>query len=111
MGRDCQKTSCPAASTTGLVSNGVTIVAQTGASFATESGSCATGWFSCAASQGGGCCPSGYGCGSRCTYTAAGTASASAVAKVAPSAAHGVEVWSWLLGFVALGSGIAMLVL
>ncbi|KAF4538957.1 hypothetical protein BFW01_g8250 [Lasiodiplodia theobromae] len=111
VGRDCQKTSCPAVSTTGLVSNGITIVAQTGASFATESGSCATGWSSCAASLGGGCCPSGYGCGSSCTYTATGTASASAVQKVAPSAAPDVQVWGWLLAFVAWGSGVAMLAL
>ena len=31
---------------------------------------CAGGWFSCGSSGGGGCCPSGYSCGTSCTATA-----------------------------------------
>ena len=33
------------------------------ATTASPTGSCASGWFTCAASVGGNCCPSGYECG------------------------------------------------
>lgn len=62
VGRDCHTTgSCiPTASASVVVSDGVTIVAPTGASFATtaagQGGSCPSGWYSCAASLGGNCC-------------------------------------------------------
>lgn len=64
------------ASTT-IVSSGKTIVVPlTGAATTTasESGSCATGWFSCAASLGGDCCPGGYTCGTASCSTAGATA-------------------------------------
>lgn len=71
-GRDCQSTSCPAQASTTLIStNGVTIVAPavSGVSKNTHllTGSCANGWSACAATHGGGCCPSGYVCGVSCT--------------------------------------------
>ena len=46
---------------------------------------CAAGWFSCAAGQGGGCCPSGYACGTSCTATGVvvGTAGVTGTGKVA----------------------------
>ena len=31
---------------------------------------CAGGWFACGSAGGGGCCPSGYSCGTSCTATA-----------------------------------------
>ena len=73
-GRDCDTTSCPTMSSTTYTSNGVTIVepVTTGTSTHTT-GSCAHGWFSCADTAGGGCCPTGFACGSSCTATAAKT--------------------------------------
>ena len=73
--RDCNSTSCPAiASTTLLNSNSLTIIAPTGSGIsldpAQSTGTCASGWFSCPATSGGGCCPSGHGCGPTCTPTA-----------------------------------------
>lgn len=58
-------TSCPATSSTTIISSGLTIVVPVGAAATTANptGSCASGWFSCAASVGGNCCPSGYECG------------------------------------------------
>jgi hypothetical protein len=47
------------------------------------SGRCASGWFSCADTVGGGCCPTGYACGSSCTAVATATATGT-VAKEAP---------------------------
>lgn len=76
-GRDCDTTSCPTTSSTTFTSDGVTIVeAVTTASGGSDSGStgkCATGWFKCADTVGGGCCPSGYTCGSSCTAAASKT--------------------------------------
>ncbi|KAL3480055.1 hypothetical protein BJX99DRAFT_46479 [Aspergillus californicus] len=75
-GRDCDTTSCPTMASTTIVSNDRTIVIPvetTSAASSDESseesttGRCATGWFSCADTVGGGCCPSGYACGSSCT--------------------------------------------
>ncbi|KAL2355712.1 hypothetical protein BJ546DRAFT_840197 [Cryomyces antarcticus] len=112
VGRDCNTTSCPPASTTTIVvSNAVTVVAPPGASVgsSTDAGtvrSCANGWSSCAAAQGGGCCPSGYGCGASCTATAGGQN----VGKIAPSTAS-THVVGW--GFLAMGiaMGVGMVVL
>ncbi|KAK8228376.1 hypothetical protein HDK77DRAFT_383532 [Phyllosticta capitalensis] len=112
VGRDCHSTSCPAsASITVVDGNSVTIAGESGVSFASTTGNCANGWSSCPANQGGGCCPSGYGCGSSCTYTGPGTASASAVAKEAPSAAANAAVWGWIWIVAGLASGVAMIVL
>ncbi|KAL4809698.1 hypothetical protein BDV18DRAFT_132621 [Aspergillus unguis] len=78
-GRDCDTTSCPAKSSTTLESNGQTIVvAEPTAAPSADEGDddssedsgpkrCASGWFSCADTVGGGCCPTGYACGSSCT--------------------------------------------
>ena len=73
VGRDCATSSCPPSdSTSVLVSNGITVVVATAAASGAASsggaapvannaqkGSCAQGWFSCASSAGGGCCPNG----------------------------------------------------
>ncbi|TVY26647.1 hypothetical protein LHYA1_G004086 [Lachnellula hyalina] len=64
-GRDCQTTSCPVASSTTIISTGVTVVVPVGSAATVNSptGACASGWASCAASDGGNCCPSGWQCG------------------------------------------------
>ncbi|KAK7532398.1 uncharacterized protein J3D65DRAFT_636685 [Phyllosticta citribraziliensis] len=112
VGRDCHSTSCPAsASITVVDGNSVTIAGQSGVSFASTTGTCANGWSSCAASQGGGCCPNDYGCGSSCTYTGTGVVSTSAVAKVAPSVAANVTILGWLWVMAGLASGLAMILL
>ena len=80
VGRDCNPTSCPPpANTNVIVSNGITIIAPSGATAATRSatttasliggdrGNCAKGWYTCGSNDGGGCCPSGFACGTSCT--------------------------------------------
>ena len=100
VGRDCALTSCPPHETSSvLVSDGVTIlVAPTGPAAndgVGEQGSCANGWYSCDSDVGGGCCPSGFACGTAsCTVlgSATATATASPVAKqngAIPSRARG----------------------
>ncbi|KAF2801187.1 hypothetical protein K505DRAFT_640 [Melanomma pulvis-pyrius CBS 109.77] len=116
VGRDCQTTgSCaPTASTTVVATNGVIIVAPTGASLATtapaQGGSCASAWYSCAASLGGNCCPNGYACGEQCTATASSTASV--VGKQPLSAGSSfsrTSVWALISGAVAIGVGMIIL--
>jgi len=116
VGRDCQTTgSCELpSSTTVIASNGVTVVAPSGASVATagvaEGGSCPSAWYSCPADQGGNCCPNGYACGEQCTATASGVSSVEA--KVAPSTASFVPQWSvWGLAVAAGAIGAAMIAL
>lgn len=97
-GRDCAPTSCPSdAATTLIDDNSVTIIAPPSRGLSANSiltGACATGWSTCAASDGGGCCPIGYVCGNSCTATATGSGlTASQIGKLAPNgAAHGVAV-------------------
>ncbi|KAF7953292.1 hypothetical protein EAE96_006503 [Botrytis aclada] len=64
-GRNCDTTSCPATSSTTIVSSGITVAVPVGsaATLTSATGACATGWTSCAASLGGDCCPSGWACG------------------------------------------------
>ncbi|KAI9878363.1 MAG: hypothetical protein M1830_001106 [Pleopsidium flavum] len=129
VGRDCGMTSCPTAASTAVVdNNGITVVAPTGQGVSgvappsatgpvtatttigesgnANGGNCAQGWFSCAASAGGGCCPSGYGCGSSCSASVSGGGS---VGKIAASAASGrVRVFQgmglWMMVFgIAVG--------
>ncbi|KAF2262277.1 hypothetical protein CC78DRAFT_582761 [Lojkania enalia] len=115
VGRDCQTTgSCIPISTITIVdSNGVTVVAPTGASFATTaqpSGTCATGWFSCASSLGGLCCPNGFTCGEQCSTSVAG--GTQVVDKMAPGTAtiiSSLSIWALMSGAAAIG--IAMIIL
>ena len=100
VGRDCSKTSCPAASSTSLIeTNSVTIVAPAtsgvSATIEGETGHCATGWALSPTSAGGGCCPSGYACGSSCTVATAATQTAygSLVSKEQPSNSAGCRVF------------------
>ncbi|KIX95197.1 uncharacterized protein Z520_09113 [Fonsecaea multimorphosa CBS 102226] len=94
IGRNCDSTSCPAVSSTTLVSgNTLTIVAPTGSGITAPgtqlTGNCAHGWSTCAPSVGGGCCPSGYVCGATsCAVPASVTGGGGkGVGKEAPNAA------------------------
>ena len=91
IGQDCHSSSCPAlASTSLIVTNGITIVAPRTSGVSQDSQTsmsrCPYGWFSCLATDGGGCCPSGFACGVSCTssVSASGT---NVVAKEAPTGA------------------------
>lgn len=106
VGRDCSLTSCPTiASTVVTDTNDVRIVAPTvsGTGLADQSlgtGSCAQGWFTCAASNGGGCCPTGYACGSSCTATANEiSATASVEAKSRTSEGFDLAAGKWHVEF------------
>ncbi|KAJ5186422.1 hypothetical protein N7449_011186 [Penicillium cf. viridicatum] len=67
-GRDCDTTSCPTTSSTTIITNGVTIVAPVATTTQHSGGNrCAQGWFHCADTVGGGCCPMGFACGASCT--------------------------------------------
>lgn len=93
-GRDCETTSCVEVESTAVVNTGgVTIDAPTGVSGAAgASGTCRDGWFSCAASDAGGCCPTGYGCAiATCTATAAPEGQDYSIGKTAPESS---AVWS-----------------
>jgi hypothetical protein len=89
-GRDCDTTSCPVTSSTTIISDGVTIVAPVATTTELAGGNrCAKGWFHCADTVGGGCCPVGFACGASCTAT--DSAAATTVAKAqATSSGDGV---------------------
>ena len=113
IGRNCDSTSCPSGdSTTIVATSGATIVASafstttvgsgTAAAAQGTQGSCANGWFSCGADTGGGCCPSGYVCGSSCSATQSGV---QAQPKQAPSEGSVVK---WAGGFLVVGLASAI---
>lgn len=79
-GRDCDTASCPTISSTAVVSNNdETIVAP---AVSTDSATCAGGWFGCDESMGGGCCPTGFACGSAsCTASGGSVTATGTVAK------------------------------
>jgi progranulin len=66
-----------------------------------QPGSCASGWYSCAASLSGGCCPSGFGCSvTNCMATDGANRS---VGKIAPSSAIELKPSvGWMVGAVVL---------
>lgn len=114
VGRNCDTTSCPALDTTSVLTTGPTVYVQY-TSTTTESGnnggsgSCANGWFSCAASESGGCCPSGYLCGTQsCSATNSGQQD---TGKVTANSQANVVGWAWGLAALAIGSGIGMILL
>ena len=78
--RDCQTHDCPAASSTTLVSDGVTIVVPITDVPASTTATCGDGWSLCGSNAGPvpGCCPSGYDCGTASCFTV----TASQTAKV-----------------------------
>jgi len=118
VGRDCQTTgSCALPTETILNTNGVVVVAPTGVGVASvspaRSGSCPSAWYSCAADQGGNCCPNGYACGEQCTATASGQSSVAT--KVAPSSSSEASFVSsastWIMIFSAMAVVVAMIAL
>ena len=116
VGRDCGLTSCPAASSTLAVnSDGVTVnVIPSGTGDAAlGANGCAGGWFSCAAGQGGGCCPSGYACGTSCTATAVvvqgGQTGTATVAK--DNGVESLSVRLWVLFVTNMGLALVSLYL
>ncbi|THW12761.1 hypothetical protein D6D23_10028 [Aureobasidium pullulans] len=109
VGRNCDTTSCPTSASTAVVTNSdLTVIAPSGATSAGLTGSCANGWFSCAARVGGGCCPSGYGCGTSCTAMASGQSN---VGKGAPSEAAKARICGWVLLSLGIISGAGMIFL
>lgn len=115
VGRDCQTTgSCVLPTDTILNTNGVVVVAPTGAGVATtaagQGGSCPSAWYSCPANRGGNCCPDGFECGEQCTATASGETGVQA--KVAPSTASFVSQGTiWGMVGASIAAGIAMVLL
>jgi hypothetical protein len=115
VGRDCKSTgSCDLPTSTIINTNGVVVVAPTGAGVATtaaaQRGSCPSAWYSCPANRGGNCCPNDHECGEQCTATASGQSDV--VQKVAPSTASfvsGLSVGVWIIG--SLAAGVAMVIL
>lgn len=104
--RNCDTTSCPASETTAVVTgNGVSV----GVAGPATGGSCASGWMSCAASVGGGCCPTGYSCGASCIATVSGAGDTS---KIAPESSAVMER-VLKVGFLGLAvlAGLGMVVL
>ncbi|PMD66001.1 uncharacterized protein K444DRAFT_607419 [Hyaloscypha bicolor E] len=107
--RNCDITSCPAGSSTTIVSSGVTLVVPVGpaATVNSPTGSCATGWTTCDASLGGNCCPSNFQCGTATCSSAAATSTAF-VQKESPSAgfssrgvgAFGAMIMTFMLGLI-----------
>ncbi|KAJ5145493.1 uncharacterized protein N7515_000057 [Penicillium bovifimosum] len=100
-GRDCDTTSCPVTVSTTIVSDGVTIVAPVATPTGPAGGNqCARGWFHCADTVGGGCCPVGFACGTSCTAT--DTAAATTVAKAETTSSDGVmlRVGRMMLGMM-----------
>ncbi|PVH89261.1 hypothetical protein DL98DRAFT_565360 [Cadophora sp. DSE1049] len=87
-GRNCEKTSCPPTSSTTIISSGVTVVVPVGAAatVATPTGACASGWETCAASVGGNCCPSGWGCGTA-SCSSVGPSRTAVLQKASPGGA------------------------
>lgn len=102
-GRNCHSTSCPPGeSITVVAGSSITVAAPTGDGISSVAsaltGSCASGWSTCATDVGGGCCPSGYACGTACTATATGGQN-NVVGKIAPNEAgrDGENSRIWLL--------------
>jgi progranulin len=125
IGRNCVLTSCLAATASSTyISNGVTVVVPVGGSTGGSSfetaqfltttispyglGSCATGWSTCPQSLAGGCCPTGFDCG-----TLSCVEGSSVTGKEAPSGAiragRLTEGMGWVFVGVGLAAGIGMI--
>ncbi|KAK0104021.1 hypothetical protein ONS96_005126 [Cadophora gregata f. sp. sojae] len=110
-GRNCEKTSCPPTSSTTIISSGVTVVVPVGAAatVATPTGTCASGWETCAASVGGNCCPSGWGCGTA-SCSSVGPSRTAVLQKASPGGAGRIG-WERGLGICVVSvMGLFMLV-
>ncbi|KAJ5926409.1 hypothetical protein N7516_008182 [Penicillium verrucosum] len=112
-GRDCDTTSCPITSSTTIISDGVTIVVPVATTTQYPGGNrCAQGWFHCADTVGGGCCPMGFACGASCT--ARDIAFGTTIAKEQATATRGAGVMhrvnKMMLGMM-LGMGVGVWIL
>ncbi|CAI4215167.1 unnamed protein product [Parascedosporium putredinis] len=99
-GRDCKETSCPPTPMTTIINNGVTIAVPVADVPASNSATCANGWFMCG-DEGGpvaGCCPDGYSCGTA-SCTLASPTETSRVQKQLPDSAASTKAGS-LAGLV-----------
>jgi progranulin len=104
--RNCETHSCPAPSSTTVVSNGVTIVVPAD-NVPTAASTCADGWFLCGDSGGPvpGCCPRGYECATASCYN-----ETVAVQKELPDNDASPSVGKWpLLTLAAVGSAVMFL--
>ncbi|PQE10930.1 GPI anchored protein [Rutstroemia sp. NJR-2017a WRK4] len=108
-GRNCDTTSCVPTSSTTLLSSGITIAVPVGtaATVTTATGTCATGWSSCAASVGGDCCPSGFECGTA-SCSSVGASATQLRGKETPGGAGSLKVDGWLV-WMGFGVGWAVL--
>jgi hypothetical protein len=97
-GRNCDTTSCLPTSSTTLLSSGITIAVPVGtaATVTSATGTCATGWSSCAASVGGDCCPSGFECGTA-SCSSVGASATQLRGKETPGGAGSLVVDRWLV--------------
>lgn len=122
-GRNCDTTDCPATSSTTIISAGETIVVPVGTAASLPSpatsggnGNCASGWFDCASVLGGGCCPSGFSCGTVSCSSFSGVATVETIPKATVVISSGVGrsrrigMKGWLGGVVAVCwvGGLAM---
>ena len=107
-----------------MATNGITILASDGVDAAEifATGDCASGWITCGANDGGGCCPDGFDCGENCVARVTGTADgddvlevvAETVAKIGPENSAAAANMSFglcgdLLMRIVLGSGWILL--
>lgn len=75
------------------------------ATVATPTGTCATGWATCAASDGGNCCPSGWQCGTA-SCSSVGATSTALLQKESPNMGHrnkGIGAFVAALGAFLVG--------
>lgn len=86
-----------------------TTTVGTGGAATGAQGSCPTSWYSCGADVGGGCCPTGYVCGSTCSASAI-TDGPGSVNKVAPaSQAVRLDGWAERMTILMVAVGVVML--
>ena len=109
-GRNCDTTSCPATSSTTIISSGVTIVVPVGAAATTANptGNCASGWSTCPASVGGNCCPIGYACGTASCSLVEATSTA-----VSPKEAAGggqIKAGRMMVAVIATVTGMLIMI-
>ncbi|KAL2196488.1 hypothetical protein P885DRAFT_78213 [Corynascus similis CBS 632.67] len=112
-GRDCATASCPPSPhmTTIVNEHGVTVVVPaSGVPTTTSVGECAAGWFMCGRGDGGGCCPSGYECGTAsCFQDGAGATAGASVAKGSPGESGAGRQMTGMVGWGLMVAGMSML--
>lgn len=69
-------------------------------------GSCAQGWTTCGTEVGGGCCATGYACGSAACTASISRSAVATIGKIVPNDAEELKVGGSQLAFVV---GVAVL--